>query len=1234
MSDFNFIVKTDVVQLDPDTAAQIRTKLESLAGKDRLSISAMNGLLNVIDQQVKDYNASWTFKGVCWVGMSTPSGPANNDAYLAIGSGTIFGIAGVTSGQFLVYNSAGGTWSKNSAGISLLYYTKTQLDGGQLDTRYYTETELINGILDTRYVRHTLQQDIEGNSKRIKSITPDPTASGDVATFLHLDRRTDKYDMELGNALFVRHKAGDLDVNCALPASPNQITIRAFYQMFKSIRLKGFDETKRHYIYSFTYNVATDCVVQIREGAAGLPTYVDAFNGPLTLESHTGGVAKYTGTSGTKTVTLEIYTGYLVDTKVYTPLSGGSTEPLFLCSKQCYIEALAANDVTFDNMAVRVQKQLHQYKCLELYSGTPTANDLIIVDAVDDFKMYNPSLDTYISVYRIFKNDITYQNKLYLQYRNPYNGDNWETLYSGNLTESEPSGIMTFEKSIDTVITGGGGLHFTAEFTITIDYSAITGTSVTGSTPPKLTLDKDQWPIDGRRLVDASVKTAKILDENVTLAKLASDAKNLCYRAMGLTEQKPGLGAEDVYIAKMIHTSKNYYIPYYPSSQTRVPALDVKRRKFVAFGWADWFQEDIDIMVPLLLKYGFTNTFYVQAKPLSTDSLGSSYTIETLKMLFNAGQFMGDHGFLHDAHVFSYPMFDGINRPTNDELRVARGDGTNAFGHLVGSTLNATIGSTFVISYLQQAASFGLKTWAGLTDDDCQVFRTYLSFYKCPDDYQNGQYILQTLDILSERYCGTTGQSVKDDYTTRTPNTASGNYPSVGDAMLYGIFQGCTTLNNHEVWERLQTIIKEYHHEVYCLPHNLNFWATPGGSDPGMLYFPVSGGSSTPRYFDRDHLKLANGFSKFTNSRTGKDRCLFDVFRATGLTTMMGAQIGYAISAWDHQTRREKSRMYKMNAWKSMNDYIGDGYTDSLRLYDTLIYDDTTLNGLMASVDVLRAKYDQRNTGGYTSCTAYTTNTNFGKLVDETMKLIAWGLVPQGVGDSGITDGVPDTRRRKRTCFALTIECYFQFLKMAGIQMISHDEAADMVFHQELPNGVNIFPNPNMDTTAKTLIGSIIAPDYPDGWSGGVVAEETIGTLSNVRCLSLTAAAKYYTRWYAIQHGKHNLSIQAKGTGTLKIWLIKNSHTLFDGNSGSGSFPYGSPIATITANNNSAFVEYTANWDVIDAKLVTNPTGTPEEKSWERYIEGMDDKICGLHIEAEITGTNFLKIGMPKLIVT
>ena len=52
----------------------------------------------------------------------------------------------------ILHNHNGMYYTKSEINASLsLYYTKVQLDAGQLDARYYTETELNNGQLDTRY---------------------------------------------------------------------------------------------------------------------------------------------------------------------------------------------------------------------------------------------------------------------------------------------------------------------------------------------------------------------------------------------------------------------------------------------------------------------------------------------------------------------------------------------------------------------------------------------------------------------------------------------------------------------------------------------------------------------------------------------------------------------------------------------------------------------------------------------------------------------------------------------------------------------------------------------------------------------------------------------------------------------------------------------------------------------------------------------------------------------------
>ncbi len=1158
-----------------------------------------------------------------FMGLATtstdPGTPTHRVFYLAEGPGTYTNFldggdnAIVISEElaFLIFN--GVSWEKAEQNIDLSLYAKMTLDA-----------------------------DLNANSKYITNLATDTSRGGDAVNVTNFDKRTDKYDATLGNGYFARHMAGSADDNCTLPSSPT-ITKRNFFNAFKSVKMKGFNHSHRHQLYQFKYNVGGIYHLFIRSYNGA--TWESSFDVDLALEAHTGGVSKLTGTSGTKSVTLEVYLGALTDGTTYQPQSGASVESVFMFASRCHShvsplsvteEDLNTQIVSWDAMKERMQKQLNKYKVFKLDGVTPpTSNEDKVIDAVDELVIYNLAIvsqsQTTIktTVSRIYRNHATYQNKLQMKGYNVYTGT-WDLIFDENLTTDETSGILTFEKTILKTITGGGVV--TGSFTITINYDKITtGSYINTEATPNIILNPDRWPINAKRLVDYTLEASKHANESLPYRALAPDAKPAVYRAMGMLSQDNFASAE-VFLGKLLLDQKTYRLPYF--SQVRNRQLDVKR-KFVAFGWADFFEEDSTILMPLLAKYGFTHTFYAQIKPLSTNPLGSYYDIPTFKQIFNSGNFHGDHGFLHDAHLFTYPLYDGRTKPTNDELRTNRGDGRNAFGHLVTDTLNTSLGSTFITSYLQQQSSFGTKVWQTLTDDDCQVFRTYLSFYKCPQDYQNAQYILQTLDTLSARYCNTSGVSVYNgDYETRTPNTANGEPPSIFNPIVGGIFQGCAGTANHEIWERVQEIIKQYMHEVMCLPHNILYWATPGGSDLKMLYVEQNPTSNSKRYFDVEMTKLCNGFSKFESSRTGKSRSMFDIFRAEGYLAGMYAQIGYSIAAWDHLQKVEKARMYRKNASLSIPDYMGDGYDYGYRLYDCLIATQEGLDALYNSADVMVAKYEQTKTDPvYSSCTEYTTNTNLGKLIDTTVKHTAWGLIPHGVGDSGFSDTDQNLRRRKRSCFALTVELYYQFCKKAGIELISHHEAALLSLRHELPNGINIFPNPNMDQTVKAIIASSYAPEIPDGWSGGTVIEETIGTLSNVRCLYVSVhTAKYWTRWYGIQKGLHNLSVWAKGTGTLKVYAIRNKHKYCDGASNDASFQF-DLLATITINNNSAFAEYTANWRIIDEKLATYSPSTPEEYAYAYYMRGMDDKVCGLHFELEITIGNFVKMGLPKLIV-
>lgn len=70
-------------------------------------------------------------------------------------------------------------------------YTKTQLDGGQLDNRYFTETELTNGALDGRYYTEA-EADARFynvNTESIKSTDPWTNSDGFVATTAAIEAR-------------------------------------------------------------------------------------------------------------------------------------------------------------------------------------------------------------------------------------------------------------------------------------------------------------------------------------------------------------------------------------------------------------------------------------------------------------------------------------------------------------------------------------------------------------------------------------------------------------------------------------------------------------------------------------------------------------------------------------------------------------------------------------------------------------------------------------------------------------------------------------------------------------------------------------------------------------------------------------------------------------------------------------------------------------------------------------
>jgi hypothetical protein len=68
-----------------------------------------SSIFALLQRQVKDYNSLYILRDICIEAQIAPAGPAANDVYYFMGSATatVFGIAGVLSGSFLVFNGTG-----------------------------------------------------------------------------------------------------------------------------------------------------------------------------------------------------------------------------------------------------------------------------------------------------------------------------------------------------------------------------------------------------------------------------------------------------------------------------------------------------------------------------------------------------------------------------------------------------------------------------------------------------------------------------------------------------------------------------------------------------------------------------------------------------------------------------------------------------------------------------------------------------------------------------------------------------------------------------------------------------------------------------------------------------------------------------------------------------------------------------------------------------------------------
>lgn len=648
-------------------------------------------------------------------------------------------------------------------------------------------------------------------------------------------------------------------------------------------------------------------------------------------------------------------------------------------------------------------------------------------------------------------------------------------------------------------------------------------------------------------------------------------------------------------------------------SRTPVSAELDATKNYIAIGWADWFSTDALYGMPLINKYnslGFSCTFYRQIVPISDDPRNcSKYDRNKLKMIERGGSYDGDHSFgLHISFLSSCATYDGRITPSNNDLRIDRGDGNNEFGYDINATVDDSITSTIRASWLSLDATFGASAWKDLTDNQCQSFRASMGVFTMPTDAQNKEKVLESLDYLSNRYCGTTGYSVLNgDYVNRTPNTVGGIEPDMSNKIQGGIFQGSETTCNHEIWERLALIVKSYKEEFEGKTNESLFWSTAGGTSYGLFYKKSGEGLYDGVYLDKEHTKRVSGATKHYSSINDTTRTLIDILEDYGYgCSMMTQGDGYAGLQFDGAPRLEAQRIYKKNGIKKLTN-VGDGFTSALRPFESNISLENQ-NILLTSADLTKALYDMDSDDG----TFYT-------LINYINKYNAWGLIPDCIGDSGCNGD-------EISSYLIALEALFQYCKRTDITVISHEKAYILASEEIIAEGYNYFPNNTLSNKVSSILSSENAPLYPDGWNGGRIITEDTGD-GNVNVLHFDTDGTIFIRQYAIRNGTYNLSFKAKGIGTLIIKKITNK----DIYSTTGNLF--SVTNTININSTIEYAQYTDIITIPDADLEEYSTpSTPDEENYQNYMRGYGNKICGIQIELVLTQGNYIKLCNCSLI--
>lgn len=536
-------------------------------------------------------------------------------------------------------------------------------------------------------------------------------------------------------------------------------------------------------------------------------------------------------------------------------------------------------------------------------------------------------------------------------------------------------------------------------------------------------------------------------------------------------------------------TENVVFVPSTPRIDLAYKGVVTPRKKYLAVCFDDLRDSDTSWVIPLFNKYGFRSTFNrINAGiPVAEDI--TKYAAVVL-----GGHEPGDHTITHQMYPFYSPLFNGQDPsdidgtqtefPTNNDLRANRGDGKNMFGKNVSANVDLGYG----------APDLSAKTWATLSDADCQLIRDTFSLYK-------DETLLPLLDSLSNDLLGTSGNSFGSWNT---------------DRYTAGIFTDCKTSANHEVWERICMIQYLYYKKYFGMNFDFAQWSLPGSRN-SYMYFEEDG----KYYYDREKTQPANDLGKMQSTLVADNagnfvlRSWIDVLRNFGYklthdSLFPGRYDGNEISEFSHHLI--------INAHLSKKDALIYPTERTIPWYDYSAYNEAFFAGV---ADYAKKMYDHRVSG----------QSAFFQAIEAIRNVTSNGIIAGCVWDS------TDTFAEK-----IYWEQILRYCKSVGIEVITKSEAYDIAFNHPLEVG-NLIYNPDLRNTATEFLPSANVPNKPDGYYGdcslttdGVTGEPVL--YAN----RIDDTCRYLH--YGIPTGKLTYGCEAKGAGTIWIYALRNNTAL------------------------------------------------------------------------------------------